>query len=95
MERQWHLTFVNYLLYLAMHTEQDIKRLVKPEEWKNINNLMDVRCMSHWTVRCYTHMIRLAFRYLHIRWAQGGKRKLHIHDTFTEWKDYWAKEGLT
>jgi len=95
MERQWHLSYVLYLLYLALHTEQDIKRLVKPEEWKGITSLMDSRCISHWTVRCYSQMIRLACRYLQIRWVQGGRKKLHIHNTFSEWKDFWAKQGLT
>lgn len=95
MERQWHLTYIAYLLYLALHTEQDIKRLVKPDEWKSIKNLMDERCMAHWTVRCYTHIIKLAAKYLHIRWLRGGKKSLHIHNTFTEWKEFWVKQGLT
>lgn len=95
MERQWHLAYVLYLLYLALHVQQDIARLTKPEEWKTFTSLMDARCMSHWTVRCYSHMIRLALRYLHIRWVQGGRKKLHIHTTFSEWKEFWAEQGLT
>jgi hypothetical protein len=95
MQRQWHLTYGVYLEYLAMRLRDAVFAQTPREEWATITSLWDKRVIEKWNVRCYSFMIGLALRYLHIRWERGGKKRLHIHDTFLEWRDYWVKNGMT
>jgi len=95
MRRQWHLTYCIYLIHLGMQFNSAVFVQTPKAEWDTITSLWDERAVGKWNVRCYTFMADLAMKYLHIRWVKGGKKRLHIHDTFLEWKQYWEKEGMT
>lgn len=95
MRRQWHLTYGVYLEYLAMRLRDAVFVQTPKQDWATITSLWDKRVIEKWNVRCYSFMIGLAIRYLHIRWVRGGKKRLHIHDAFLEWKNYFEKQGMT
>jgi len=95
MRRQWHLSYGIYLIYLAMNINSAVFVQTPKNEWESITSLWDERAVGKWNVRCYTFMIDLALKYLHIRWVKGGRNNLHIHDTLLEWKAFWEKHGMT
>eukprot|EP00933_Yihiella_yeosuensis_P080568 TRINITY_DN94018_c0_g1_i1.p1 TRINITY_DN94018_c0_g1~~TRINITY_DN94018_c0_g1_i1.p1 ORF type:complete len:403 (-),score=65.02 TRINITY_DN94018_c0_g1_i1:204-1349(-) len=94
MVRQWHLNYCMYMMSHAIQIEQEIFRLVPRSQWGSIQSLHDPKVIDQWNVRCYTLMIKISVQYLHRRWVASGRKRLHIYETFCEWRDYWVKKGM-
>eukprot|EP00442_Polarella_glacialis_P005353 CAMPEP_0115054996 /NCGR_PEP_ID=MMETSP0227-20121206/4400_1 /TAXON_ID=89957 /ORGANISM="Polarella glacialis, Strain CCMP 1383" /LENGTH=285 /DNA_ID=CAMNT_0002439525 /DNA_START=27 /DNA_END=884 /DNA_ORIENTATION=+ len=92
--RQWWLTYCSYVQSMGTNIEMEIYRCTPREQWKTIRDLWDDRAVGVWNV-CFAFMIGSALKYLHLRWTRKGRGKLHIHDTFSEWKAYWETKGMT
>jgi len=96
LKRTWYLGFMTYLYSMGMNIETEVFRQTPREEWKTITTLMDERAAGQWNCRCYIFMIDHALKYLYLRWKRGGKgKRLHIHTTFEEWKEFWKAKGMT
>mmetsp|Transcript_50563 Transcript_50563/g.110353 ORF Transcript_50563/g.110353 Transcript_50563/m.110353 type:complete len:735 (-) Transcript_50563:196-2400(-) len=94
--RQWHLCYsCMYLLSMSVNIEQEIFRQVPREEWATIKSLNDPRVIGNWNTRCYAFMTKSALRYMYLGWVSNGKKRLHMHETFLEWRDFWQKKGMT
>jgi hypothetical protein len=95
MVRQWHLCLCVKLLVVARAISEEVYPSCALEEWAKIDSLEDERVVSNGNIRAYSFMIKVMLAYLRIRWEKGGKKNLHIHDVFNEWKAHWVKQGLT
>jgi len=87
--RQWLLSYCSYLASIGTNVEMETFRELPKEQWKGITSLWDEKVVGIWNVRCQAFMIRNALKYLHLRWTRGGRGRLHCHETFFEWRDYW------
>lgn len=94
-QRQWMLFYCNYIYSMGSNIEMEIFRETPREMWKDIKSMWDDKAVGRWNVRCYVFMINHALEYLHLRWSRNGKRRLHCHDVFVEWKEYWEFKGMT
>jgi len=94
MKRHWNLGYMNYLYSMGMNIEQEVFRECPREEWATLTDLFDERTAGMWNCRCYVFMIYNALTYLMRRWKRNGEKRLHIHDTFIEWKAYWESKGM-
>eukprot|EP00933_Yihiella_yeosuensis_P060632 TRINITY_DN63383_c0_g1_i1.p1 TRINITY_DN63383_c0_g1~~TRINITY_DN63383_c0_g1_i1.p1 ORF type:complete len:643 (-),score=157.06 TRINITY_DN63383_c0_g1_i1:176-2104(-) len=93
--RQWWLTYCAYVQQMGTNIEMEIYRCTPRDEWKTIKSLWDDRAAGVWNVRCQSFMIGSALKYLHLRWKRKGGGRLHIHDTFEEWKAFWEANGMS
>merc|ERR1712172_53590 len=95
MVRQWHLGYIIKLISNASNICKEVFRECPEEEWSTIESLWDERVAGHWNCRNYAFMIRIMLNYLHMRWVRHGRERLHVHNTFLDWKSYWESQGLT
>lgn len=93
--RQWRLNYCLYVASMGVNIEMEIFRETPREEWKTIHSMWHPKAVGRWNVRCYVFMIASALKYLNIRWVRNGKKRLHCHDAFLEWKEYWVGQGMT
>lgn len=79
----------------CINIENEIFREVPREEWSTIYAIEDPRVIGNWNTRCYTYMIRIMLRYLHLHWVRKGSNgNLAHHNALLEWVDYWKAKGM-
>jgi len=94
VRRQWWLSFAASMSYQATQIEMEIYREVPREQWAGVTSIDDPKFIGKWVVRCTGLMIAKALEYMHIRWVRGGRKRLHVHDAFLEWKQFWDERGM-
>merc|ERR1712178_466682 len=78
----------------GINVEGEIFREGPREKWATIKSIDDPLVIENWNTRCYTFMVRLLLRYLHLHWERRGSNgQLAHHSALLEWVDYWKVKG--